>query len=249
MTHNPQWQARAAGTGSDAWKGVTFLLAGLLVASMAANAVVVWRFTAVNGNVAAAQPTQTAPGARQNGDAAAVVEISADDDPVLGDAHAPVQVIAFMDYECSFCARFYQSTFARLYQDYIAEGNVRFVTRDLPLGFHGRALPAALAASCVRLLSDETTFYQYQDRLMTVHDLSDAGLRREATTLGVAGKPFDECIADPDGTVAAEIAADVADAKAAGVDGTPTFFVNGRKIVGAQPYEVFAAAIDAELGH
>lgn len=248
MTKDSLAQVEFGGPMGNPWKAAALLMAGLLVASIAANAIVVWRYTSVNGNVQAAQTTELAPNSRQVIVGAPTMDVSADGDPVLGNARAPVQIIAFMDYECSFCARFHQSTFARLYRDYIAEGRVRFVTRDLPLGFHGRAMPAALAASCVRALSDDTTFYQYQDRLMTVRDLSDAGLRREAEALGVAGESYDECIADPDGTVAAEIAADVADAKAAGVEGTPTFFVNGRKIVGAQPYEVFAATIDAELG-
>ncbi|NIP30380.1 MAG: thioredoxin domain-containing protein, partial [Candidatus Dadabacteria bacterium] len=91
---------------------------------------------------AAAQNRPSAPGQPQT------VKVSIDDDPIKGDLNAPVTIVEFSDYECPFCKRNHDQVFTKLKQEYIDSGKVRYVFRDYPLGFHKKAVPAAIAANC-----------------------------------------------------------------------------------------------------
>ncbi|MGL4809572.1 MAG: thioredoxin domain-containing protein, partial [Giesbergeria sp.] len=86
-----------------------------------------------------------ATGAESPGDAAATETA---DERILGSSAAQVMIIEFTDLQCPYCARFANTTWPRLRQDYVETGKVRFATRDLPLPFHAFALPAAIAARC-----------------------------------------------------------------------------------------------------
>ena len=79
---------------------------------------------------------------------AGTITVSVDDDPVLGNAAAPVTMIEFSDFQCPFCLKFWQETFPQIKQTYIDTGKVKFVYRDFPLSFHPGAMPAAQAANC-----------------------------------------------------------------------------------------------------
>lgn len=233
----------------NAWRVTTWLLAGLLLVSILANVTLAWRVV-TSLTRAAAEVTHNA---RMAGTPSApaplapVVKVGAAGGPMIGNKDAPVEVIAFLDYACPFCAQFYKDDFGQMQRDYIRTGKVRFVTRDFPLPMHPRARPAAIAADCVRKLSSDATYYRYQDALYESGDLADSALALDAKALGIAGSGFSRCTADADGSIVAKIKKDIADGKAAGVLGTPTFFVNGRPLVGAQPYAAFKAAIDAAL--
>lgn len=233
----------------DPWETTSYMFAGFLLLSLSWNGVVTAKLL---GGWKAPDP---APAAAPQGAALArnpaaegrVGSVGPDDDPVVGSKDAPVEIIEFADYECSFCARFHNETFTRIKADYIDSGRVRFVFRDFPMTFHPRAEPAAVAAECVREIADDEAYYAYQSLLFGGGGLSDAALKAAAEKVGVRGEDFDACAADADGARVAEIAADRADGMAVGVTGTPTIFINGRPIVGAQPYEAFKAAIEAEL--
>jgi protein-disulfide isomerase len=77
-----------------------------------------------------------------------IAKVSVKDSPVLGSADAAVTVVEFTDYQCTYCLRFIQQTFPKLKEQFIDTGKVRWVVRDMPLGFHKNARKAAQAAHC-----------------------------------------------------------------------------------------------------
>lgn len=166
-----------------------------------------------------------------------------DDDVVLGEADAPVTVIIFGDYECPFCERLYQDTEKPLREEYVKTGKVKMVYRDYPLSFHPSAQPAAEAAECA---GEQGKYWQYHDALFerqaTLATLDYVGLAGE---LSLDKSSFKNCVDIR--KFAPEVAKDMADGTAAGVDGTPASFINGKLISGAVPYATFKAEIEAAL--
>lgn len=176
------------------------------------------------------------------------VAVSPDDDPALGRAEAPVVIVEFSDFQCPYCARFAQQTFPQLKREYIDTGKVRLVFRDFPLSFHQNAALAAEAAQCAH---EQGRFWEYHDRLFAGQGewsgSANAGqvFAGYAEGLGLDGARFRECLSSK--RYAAEVQKDFNDGKGYGVTGTPTFFINGVKLVGAQPFSAFQQAIEAEL--
>jgi protein-disulfide isomerase len=186
-----------------------------------------------------AAPSAAAPSAP----AAARADVDADDDPVLGDPNAPVTIIEFSDYECPFCGRFYSQTLPQIKSNYIDTGKVKLVYRDFPLSFHQMAEPSALAANCA---ADQDKFWEFHDKAFENQgSLSEATLTAWAQELGLEMNAWNECRRDPQRRE--EIRSDLRDGTAAGVQGTPAFFVNGQLISGAQPFQAFEQLIEAEL--
>lgn len=168
-------------------------------------------------------------------------QISVDDDPVLGDENAPVTIIEYSDFQCPFCQRFWKETLPLIKQNYIDTGKVKLVYRDYPIPGHPMAQPAAEAANCVRESGGDETYFEYHDILFEKQTLlSEANLIDWADELGYN---IEECLAS--GKYEAEVQNDFADG---GNLGTPTFFINGAKIEGAQPYSAFEQVIEAKLG-
>ena len=192
----------------------------------------------------AIKPPAGAPAPPSDGAApSAPVDVSADDDPVKGEATAPVTIIEFSDYQCPFCGRFWQDTLPSLEKDYIATGKVKFVYRDFPLSFHPYAQPGAEAADCA---GDQGKYWEYHDKIFASQaSLSDSSWEQFATDIGLNLNTFKTCFSS--GKHRAEVQKDFNDGQAAGVSGTPAFFINGKLISGAQPYSVFKQIIDAEL--
>jgi protein-disulfide isomerase len=160
--------------------------------------------------------------------------------PARGPERAPVQIIEFSDFECPFCLRAYPTVVEILstYGD-----SVRLVYRHFPLPNHPNARPAAEASSCA---ADQGKFWEFHDRLFSGPGrLSAADLRRHAAELGLDTAAFTSCIAS--GKHRATVEADLEAGETAGVSGTPAFFINGRPVSGAQPFEVFKRIIDEEL--
>ena len=168
------------------------------------------------------------------------VPIGADDDPFEGNAEAKVTIIQFAEYQCPYCGKARESV-QRVMKEY--EGQVRFVFRDFPLSFHDRAIPAAVAANCAE---KQGKYWPYHDILMAnQRALEDADLERAATQVGLSLSDWNTCRQDP--AMQAEIQKDMEEGSAAGVTGTPAFFINGLFLSGAQPYEKFKTIIDREL--
>ncbi len=184
---------------------------------------------------------------------------SLDDDPVIGDPNAPVTIIEFSDYECPFCKRHYDQTYSQLKTNYIDKGTVKLVFRDLPLSFHDPlATTAATAANCAREQGGDPSYWKLHGEYFKTTTSNGDGVTMDqlynmANAIGINQAQFKTCIDSK--KYADEIAKDLADANAAGATGTPSFIVakstgkevTGKLLVGAQPYSVFQAEIDALL--
>ncbi|MCC6934247.1 MAG: thioredoxin domain-containing protein [Candidatus Yanofskybacteria bacterium] len=172
------------------------------------------------------------------------------DDPVIGASNAPVTIVEFSDFQCPFCRSFFTETYSKIKKDYIDTGKARLVFRDYPLPFHDAARPAALAAQCA---DAQGKFWQYHDALFQEQAKKGQGtvafgaaeLKSWAAQIGLNTTAFATCL-DKE-TYAKRISEDMDDASTLGITGTPSFFVNGELIVGAQPYSVFKSAIDKAL--
>jgi protein-disulfide isomerase len=156
-----------------------------------------------------------------------------------GDSTAPVTIVAFSDYECPYCKRA-EATVAQVMENYGKE--VRYVMRDFPLPFHANAHAAAQAARCA---GDQGKYWEYNDKMFQAADLQTSALQQTATDLQLDRTKFDECLSS--GKYKAQVDADIAAGSEVGVNGTPAFFINGRMISGAQPFEKFKEIIDAEI--
>lgn len=167
------------------------------------------------------------------------VQVELGSRPPLGNAKAAITIVEFSDYECGFCKRAEPTVkeVLKIYGD-----KVRIAYRDFPLDFHANARPASEAAHCA---AEQGKFWEYHDKLMAASDLSATNLKAMAKTAALDETKFDECVAAD--RFDAEIDKDLAAGQAAGVKGTPAFFVNGRMLDGAQPLEKFREIIDEEL--
>tara|TARA_Y100000310_G_scaffold345030_1_gene461292 strand:+ start:3769 stop:5034 length:1266 start_codon:yes stop_codon:yes gene_type:complete len=171
------------------------------------------------------------------------IDISIDDDEIKGDPGAPVTLIEFSDYECPYCARFASQTLVQIDEKYIKTGKVRLVFRDFPLGTHRNAQKAAEAAECA---GEQGKYYEYHDKLFeNQKSLSIDNFKAWAGDLDLDIEMFNECLDNSE--QADEVKKDLQDGQIAGVSGTPAFFINGKFISGAQPFEVFERIIESEL--
>jgi protein-disulfide isomerase len=158
----------------------------------------------------------------------------------LGPADAKVTIVEFADYQCPYCHRA-QHTIETILARYA--GKVRLVHRDFPLEGHSGAFPAARAARCAE---EQGRFWDYHRQLMlTEGDLSNADLKARADRLRLDAGAFASCLASNRHDAAIREAAEAG--RRAGVTATPTYFINGRMLVGARPPEAFAEVIEAEL--
>ncbi|MBI4091641.1 MAG: DsbA family protein [Candidatus Levybacteria bacterium] len=170
--------------------------------------------------------------------------------PVFGQQNAKVTMIEFSDFECPFCKSYFDQTLSQIKKDYVDKGLVKLYYRHFPLDFHPAAMPAALASECA---NEQDKFWEYHDKIFTEQDkisgktadVIATQLKLFAQELGLNTSQFDGCL---DNTkFQANVDADLNDGRTAGVSGTPTFFINGNRLVGAQPYASFKALIDEEL--
>lgn len=164
-------------------------------------------------------------------DAPSGVDVS--NDPRLGDADAPVTIVELSDFQCPYCARFHVETLPalrRLYGD-----RVQWVFINYYFPQHQHAERAAIAGECAHR---QGRFWEYADRLFAEQErLGQGAIEDVAGTIGLDMVAFRSCVNNRE--TASEVAADLAEGQRLGVDGTPTFYVNGRKVVGAQPVGVF----------
>jgi len=186
------------------------------------------------------------------GAAVAPQAASADDDAYLGDKDAPVVMIEFSDYQCPFCRSFWRDTLPLIKSEYINKGKIKFVYRDFPLdSIHPGAKQAAEASECAR---EQDKFWEMHDKIFSEQDKQGGGtaqfgasdLKKWANDLGLNTSKFNSCL--DSGKYAEEVAKDLSNGQAAGITGTPGFFINGKLVVGAQPFSAFKSIIDKELG-
>ncbi len=194
-----------------------------------------------------------APAADQN------VTLKLVDTYALGSKDAPVTLVEFTDYQCHYCSRFHTTTFPQLKKNFIDTGKVRFIARDLPLGFHKNAFHAARAARCA---GEQDKYWELRHVLSSnPKKLSKAAIAQYAKDQRLDMPRFQACFESE--KYSKEIKQDMADARSVGITGTPGFVLGrtsksgvkgifeeiqrvfkGTKISGAQPYAVFAAKIN-----
>ncbi len=177
-----------------------------------------------------------------NQEPSGVIEVSADDDPSLGNENAPITIVEFSDYQCPFCARFEETTFVELKEKYVDTGLVRIVFRDFPLtSIHQYAQKAAEASECA---DEQGKFWEYHNMLFKNQNaLAVNNLKSYAFTLGLDTQKFDSCL--DSGKYEDEVNKDLQDGIEYGVTGTPAFFVNGKLLEGAQPLSAFEELINS----
>ena len=173
-------------------------------------------------------------------------------DHIWGDPDASVKIIEFSDTECPMCKRFHP-TLKRIVAEY--PGKVAWVYRHFPIdAIHPRARKQAEATECAAELGGNAKFWAYLDRLFEItpsnNRLDPAQLPRIAEYVGLNRAKFEQCLRS--GKYAQRVADDLADALAAGGQGTPYTVVvapNGRMfaILGAQPYASVKLVVDIAL--
>ncbi len=176
-------------------------------------------------------------------------------DAILGSANAPVTIVEYGDYQCPFCGvEFFAKTEPLIIQNYVNTGKAKFVFRDFPfLGPESTA--AANAAQCAE---DQNKLWAYHDALYTakVADVGIGGsendgffssteLLKLGQQIGLNMTAFTSCVnSNADANIVTQ---EKTDATNQGINSTPTFYINGTQILGAQPYAQFQAVIDAAL--
>lgn len=173
-----------------------------------------------------------------------------DDDPVLGNADAPVTIVEFSDFQCPFCRSFYTDTYQQIKETYVNSGKAKIVYRDFPLEFHSAARISAIAAECA---DEQGAFWEYHDKLFDEQAKSGNGtvsygspeLKQWAGEVGLDTGQFNGCLDSE--KYGEEVDNDFEDGQRAGVSGTPSFVINGRLIIGAQPFVTFEEAIESAL--
>jgi protein-disulfide isomerase len=217
---------------------IAFLVGALIIA----GAVIVGSNTisgSLAGGIVAKATTQPTaqPTASGNG---AGTQISVQGKVARGDANAPVTIIEFSDFQCPYCGTV-EPTIEQVMTDYA--GKVKLYFKNFPLSFHEFAQKAAEAAECA---GDQGKYWEMHDQLFADQSaLAVSDLKGYAQKLGLDTAKFNSCL--DTGAKASVVEADFNDGSANGVSGTPAFFINGKMIVGAQPYSAFKTAIDAAL--
>ena len=160
--------------------------------------------------------------------------------PVKGAKDALVTIVQFSDFQCPFCSRV-EPTIDQVMKEY--QGKVRVAWRDLPLPFHPNAMPAAIAA---RAAGEQGKFWEMHDKIFADQQhLDRETYEKYARELGLNMGKFKAALDAQKGKEAIE--ADAAAGGKIGARGTPAFFINGKFLSGAQPFEAFKAKIDEEL--
>jgi protein-disulfide isomerase len=164
-----------------------------------------------------------------------------------GSATAPVTIIEFADYQCPFCKRFAETTEGKIEEQYVASGQVRLEFRNMAM-IGPESARAAEAAECA---NDQGKFWEYHDLLYEEQrgensgGFSDERLTRLAEDVGLDQGEFSACL---DSGRHQQLVIDETEAgRGAGVESTPSFFINGELLTGARPFEDFQKVIDRKL--
>ena len=172
--------------------------------------------------------------------------------PILGDINAPLTLVEFGDYQCTFCKKFFDETENSIFMNYVETGKVKVLFKDF-IVVNEDSVNAASAAHCA---NDQKMFWQYHSTLYNNWDGEGTGwasseqLHQFASTLGLDMNEFSECMSQSKWKDM--VLSSHADGRTLGVDATPTFFIidennEALKIVGAQRYDVFQDVFDSLL--
>jgi protein-disulfide isomerase len=165
-----------------------------------------------------------------------------DGGPARGPDNAKVTLVEFSDFQCPFCKDFFDQTEPLLTSTY--RDSVRWVYRDFPIAsLHPQAEKAAEAGQCA---FEEGKFWEYHDRLFRNQGQLDVpSLKAHAAAIGLDANTFAACL--DSGKYSQTIQDEFKEGLGYGVTGTPTFYINGRKLVGAQSFAEFQKVLEEEL--
>ncbi len=176
------------------------------------------------------------------------VNVGNGDFPALGNKDAKVTIVEFADFRCPFCEKFFTDTESQIIKDYVNTGKAKFYFRQF--AFLGDA--SVVAANAAECANDQGKFWEFHDYLYKNQPSeSDTSmyntdtLTQAAAGLGMNADQFKTCLSTK--KFDSRASKDLSEGQAAGVSGTPTIFVNGVAVVGAQPYSAFKTLIDQAL--
>lgn len=169
---------------------------------------------------------------------------------VIGDANAPVTMVEFTDYQCPFCGRHYTETHGQIVDNFVKTGKLKIVYRDQALSFHPNANSAAQAVRCAEDADGGVALHDalFQNQDAWANLTGDAVLTKYKELADAAklnGNNIVECVKSNKHKAAVD--ADSQLGNEVGAGGTPTFFIEGDPLVGAQPYSAFEAKINEKL--
>jgi protein-disulfide isomerase len=225
------WFVLGAATGAL----VTFLIVGATIPSPRANIAGLSTAPASGNEVILPDPQPFLP------------KVSTRPQNTMGDANAKVIIVEYSDFNCGFCRRFYQETFPRLVNEYVNTGKVRLSFKHYPF-LRPSSVWKAHAAECA---ATQGRFWDYHGKLFSTEIGGDdeasvkQALASLADELSLNRELFTACLNDS--AVQQQVINDAQEGRRLGVSGTPSFLVNGRPLVGAQPFEAFRALIEEEL--
>ena len=158
---------------------------------------------------------------------------------VRGASGAPLTLVEYADFECPYCQQI-QPVLDKLEANY--KGKLAFAYKDVPLPMHPHAEKAAEAAQCAAV---QGKFWEYHDMLYKTKQLEISNLKDDAKSLQLDTNAFDKCL--DSGDRADLVKSELAEGQSLGLQGTPSFFINGRFFSGSLSYEQLAAILDEEL--
>lgn len=160
---------------------------------------------------------------------------------VRGDINAPITIVEFSDFQCSFCSKFHP-TMIQVMQNY--QGQVKWIYKHFPLdSIHPQARPAAEASECA---AEQNKFWEFADGLFESQSRFGQTLYKDlASQFGLDMSQFEDCISSR--KYKDKVEQDFQQGRALGVSGTPGSFINGQSVPGAVPYESLKLTIDQIL--
>jgi protein-disulfide isomerase len=178
---------------------------------------------------------------------AVMAKINVTGEPFKGAKDAKVTIVEYSDFQCPFCKRGYDTIENQVLKQY--EGKVKFYFRHFPLPFHPWAMPSAIAAECAKLQKPEAYWKLYDAYFAHQGEVNPQNVKEKGVEFlkdsGIDMAKWNTCYDGKE--TAAKVNAQHDEGAALGVTGTPAFFINGRMLVGAQPFEQFKNVIDDEL--
>jgi len=178
---------------------------------------------------------------------AIMAKMNLKDETFSGPKDAKVTIVEYSDFQCPYCKRGYDTIENQVMKEY--NGKVKFYFRQFPLSFHPWAEPAAIAGECAKLQKPEAFWKLYHGYFDNQGAVNPQNVKDKATEYlkdsGIDMAKWNDCY-DNKKTLE-QVKAEQAEGAALGVTGTPAFFINGRMLVGAQPFEKFKDVIDDEL--
>jgi len=166
-------------------------------------------------------------------------QVALKDTPVRGGKNAPVLVVEYADYECPYCQQA-QPALDKLEAEY--KGKMALAYKDTPLPMHPHAQKAAEAAHCA---AAQGKYWEYHDLLFKSQKLEIPQLKEQARELKIDGAAFDKCL--DSGEQSELVKVQLGEAQSLGLQGTPSFFINGRFFSGSLSYEALRGIVEEEI--